>query len=380
MLPILGQSGKPAASACTAGDDLGLCGDDREAVRLRIASARGYLGGVNLIDSVAQWRTPFVVRDDTSGEVAVLNNTADCAPLVAQCPLRYVLADGLTRLCTDLAYSRGAGTLACADLLRAPAQRLWVEWCDDPFRSALKQYGFPDAAADCGRGGRRGMWVRSSPSGRRGLIRTFWSASADDVLASSVEAYFDFDTAADEEPEPLDGAGGNSLRVEGNQQFDDDILGRCFRFRYEQSWSRYYGAASLSAEETSSLWQHSISTIALDVPLLLAFLLLLATRNGLPQRAQTFERLNRRRLQRGKAPLLEHIEVRAPMLPEQGQERPGEPQTTRVRPRLHHVRGHLVRRGSQLFWRVPHLRGSARSGIVRTRTVIWDFGSARGVV
>lgn len=344
-----------------------------------VAVARCYVGGVNLIDSVAQCRTPYVVCDRTSGEVAVLNNTADCARLVAQCPLRYVLTDELTRLCADLAYSKGARTLACTDLLRMPAETLWVEWCHEPFRSALERYGFPCALAASRWGGRRGMWVRSSPNGRRGLMRSFWSATADDVLASSVEAYFDFDTAADEEPEPPDGADGVSMRVEGNERFDDDILGRCFRFRYERSWSQYYGGSPLSDEQNSALWRHSVSTIALDVPLLLSFLLLLATRNGLPQRAHTFERLNRRRLRGGKAPLLEHIEVRAPLLPEHRYGTPGEPQTTRMSPRLHHVRGHLVRRGSQIFWRVPHLRGSARSGIVRTRTVIWSFGSAQGV-
>jgi hypothetical protein len=333
---------------------------------------------MNLIDSVAQCRSPFVVCDRTSGEVAVLNNTADYARLIAQCPLRYVLTDDLTRLCTDLAYSKGARTLACADLLRVPAETLWVEWCHEPFHGALEQYGFPRTLAASRWSGRRGMWVRASPNGRRGLLRTFWNATAEDVLASSVEAYFDFDTAVDEEPEPLDGADGAAMRVEGNEHFDDDILGRCFRFRYERSWSHYYGRAPLSGEQSSALWRHSVSTIALDVPLLLAFLLLLATRNGLPQRAHAFERLNRRRLRGGKAPLLEHIEVRAPMLPAHRQGIPGEPQTTRMTPRLHHVRGHLVRRGSQIFWRVPHLRGTARSGIVRTRTVVWSFGAAQG--
>jgi hypothetical protein len=39
------------------------------------------------------------------------------------------------------------------------------------------------------------------------------------------------------------------------------------------------------------------------------------------------------------------------------------------------VRGHLVRRGAELFWRVPHLRGNARFGAVRTRTVTWTFGA-----
>jgi hypothetical protein len=36
---------------------------------------------------------------------------------------------------------------------------------------------------------------------------------------------------------------------------------------------------------------------------------------------------------------------------------------------LHHVRGHIVRRGNKVFWRSPHLRGDARLGVVRSRTV-----------
>ena len=42
-------------------------------------------------------------------------------------------------------------------------------------------------------------------------------------------------------------------------------------------------------------------------------------------------------------------------------------------PRLHHVRGHLVRRDSQVFWRLPHLRGNASRGVVRSRTVCLSF-------
>jgi len=40
------------------------------------------------------------------------------------------------------------------------------------------------------------------------------------------------------------------------------------------------------------------------------------------------------------------------------------------------VRGHLVRRGSQIFWRMPHLRGSVRLGAVRSHTVTWSFEKA----
>jgi hypothetical protein len=110
--------------------------------------------------------------------------------------------------------------------------------------------------------------------------------------------------------------------------------------------------------------------------MLLAFVLLLATRTGLPQSRSDFDRLNRARLKTGKKPLLDHIEVRAPLLPEYFSQPPAERRGTRFGPRLHHVRGHLVRRGSQLFWRVPHLRGSARAGFVRTRTVVWTLGGS----
>lgn len=334
---------------------------------------------MNLIDSVAQCHTPLVVRDDSSGRVTALNNTADCAELVARCPLRYVLSDNLTRLCADLAYSRGARAVACADLLRVPAETLWVEWCNEPWNNALQQYGFPLIPAGAQWVGRRGAWIRASRDGRAGLVRTFWSASGADVLASSVEAYFDFDTAKGEEPQPLDREAGFAGRVHDSERpGDDDILDRCFRFRYEQSWSEYYGSAGLSRERSFALWRHAVGTIAIDVPMLLTFFLLLATRSGLPQRAQSREQLNRRRQRWGKIPLLDHIEVSAPILPEYRDDRRGEPRTARSSPRLHQVRGHLVRRGSQIFWRVPHLRGNARYGAVRSRTVVWTFDRAGG--
>ena len=333
---------------------------------------------MNLLDSVAQYHTPFVVRDRSSGKLTALNNTADCAGLVARCPLRFVLSDDLTRLCADLAYSKGARTVACADLLHVPAERLWVEWCNAPWRNALQEYGFPLIAAGAQWVGRRGAWVRATADGRRGLVRTFWSVSAADVLTSSVEAYFDFDTAIGEEPQPLDGKRGLARRVFDGERPDDDVLGRCFRFRYEQSWWEYYRSAGLSSELAFALWRDAVGTIAMDIPMLLAFLLLLASRNGLPQRPQAFERLNFHRRRSGKAPLLEHIEVTAPILPEYRDYRRGVPAPGRRSPRLHHVRGHLVRRGSQIFWRVPHLRGGARAGVVRSRTVTWTFDRTAG--
>lgn len=330
---------------------------------------------MNLIDGVALSRRPLVAHDPSSGRLTALNSTADLAQAVLRCPLRYVMVDNLTRLCADLAYSKGARKVACADLLHVPAEAVWVEWCSAPWKRALQDYGFSIATRTQWQG-RHGAWVRASRDGRRGLIRTFWSGPAADVLASSLEAYFDFDTPAGEEPEPLDGEPGSAVTVDGSRGAEDDILRRCFRFRHEQSWANYYGRGGLSDEQKRAVWRHTLGSIALCVPMLMIFFLLLATRGGLPQRTADLEHLNRRRLRRGKGTLLDHIEVRAPILPEYRDYRAAEPHASRASPRLHHVRGHLVRRGSQIHWRVPHLRGCARRGVVAARTVTWTFDAA----
>jgi hypothetical protein len=85
------------------------------------------------------------------------------------------------------------------------------------------------------------------------------------------------------------------------------------------------------------------------------------------------ERLNRARAKSGKARLLDQIEVFSPLLPEYQPSNDSSFGVSRRASRLHHVRGHLVRRGSQIFWRVPHLRGRTRSGVIHTRTVTWTI-------
>jgi hypothetical protein len=328
---------------------------------------------VNLADRVAQLRSPFAVEDCASGRVTLLNGAAEFAALVAACPIRYVLADDLTRLCTELAYSRGARHLACADLLHVPAQLLWVEWSSEPWHDCLERYGFPVAADPVS--GRRGVLIRASADGRRGMMRTLWSDAGElGVLASSIECYFDLDTAEGEEPQPPDSRCGAPIRVYDRASSGDDVLARCFRFRFERSWSQYYECARLSPQQTGALRQHALGTIAIDIPVVLTFLLLLASRAGLPRHPHDFARLNRARARLSRPPLLAHIEVRAPLLPEYlGYARAVHGAGTRRGPRLHHVRGHLMRSGSHLVWRVPHLRGSARAGAIRARTVTWTF-------
>jgi hypothetical protein len=327
---------------------------------------------MKLADRVAQTRSPFVVRERSTTRVCVLNNTADCAQEVTRCPLRFVLSDDLTRLCTALAYSIGSSTLECADLLRVPATLLWLEWNTLPWESELAGYGFATDQAVVGRGGRRGALLRTSPDGRRGTVRTFWSNDVnEEAFASSIEAYFDFDVSAGEEPESADGEEAPPFHVVDHAHQGKDVLSRCFRFRYERSWREYYDRAAISSAERDALNRQALGTSAINMPVILAFLLLLGTRAGLPRRTETFERLNRAREKAGKSPLLEHVEVSCPLMAHPYGAEVCHRMATRRGPRLHHVRGHLVRRGNELFWRIPHLRGNARTGIVRARTVTW---------
>jgi len=313
----------------------------------------------------------LVVQSLTSGTLTRLNGAADFATTIAGCATRYVLSDDLTRLCTGLAYSKGARRLECADLLRVPAERLWVEWCEHAWRSELELHGFPPLVPASRASDRRGVFIHASRDGRSGLMRTLWSVDETELglIAGSMEAYFDLDTGVGEEPDPPDDQREPALCVSDGAH----ILSRCFRFRYETSWADYYRRAMLPSRQKEAVARHALGTIAADIPMLLAFFLLLSTRAGLPQRTSTLERLNRARARAGKAPLLDHIEVLSPVARESYAASAGAPTVIRRAPRLHHVRGHLVRRGSQLFWRLPHLRGHARSGVVRTRTVTWSF-------
>jgi hypothetical protein len=210
-------------------------------------------------------------------------------------------------------------------------------------------------------------------------MRTFWASGESelDVLSSSMEAYFDFDTQEGDDPASFDREKRSSICVSDNSAGEADILRRCFRFRFQRSWEDYYQRAQLTPVQAAAVSHHALGTIAIDIPVVLVFLLLLAARPNLPRRPLMLERLNRARSTSGKPRLLDQIEVFSPLLPEY---RPfsGSSGIPRRASRLHHVRGHLVRRGSQIFWRVPHLRGSARCGVIHKRTVTWTIDPSEG--
>jgi len=114
---------------------------------------------------------------------------------------------------------------------------------------------------------------------------------------------------------------------------------------------------------------------------LLAFFLLLNAKGATRPVPILRSILNRKRLARDRAPLLDHVEVHASLPPETRARNDASEDMAGVRrpPRLHHVRGHLVRREDRVFWRAPHLRGNALQGSVRSRTVCLSFSQASGL-
>jgi hypothetical protein len=330
---------------------------------------------MRLIDHIIQCRTPFVVENLLNGSHTRLSGAMDGAMDLHRCPIRYVLDDALISLCTDLAYSNGTPILECADLIRVPAESIWVEWCNKPWQDALRRNGLKDDPADDS-SGHYGMLIRASRDGRRGDMRAYWSLGDHDldVHASSTRARFCLDDA--HQPTSPDEPG--VLRVAASELDPKGILSRCFHFEFEDSWALYYHEAAPSATQQKDILRRSIGVVALAVPALLAFLLLLMTRAGLPQHENRLQRLNRGRIQRGRHPLADHIQVSAPLLPAYREAQAESAACgNRRHPRLHHVRGHLVRRNDQLIWRVPHLRGRSHAGMVKSRTVEWRFEAAQ---
>jgi hypothetical protein len=322
-----------------------------------------------LLDHIAQCRDPVVVRQN-NGQIWHLPGPSDFAQRLTQCPLRYVLADELVRLCVQLAYSEGDELSSCLDVARFPAEELWLEWVEpvrqvelaDALRSRI------DAApAECARGG---LWIAADSKGRAAIMRTFWLPRAEPrepVLAAG-ETIIDLDRTppgADEAAMLLEGA---AVRVHDPVNPQVEKLLRCARFRLDPVWLRYYADVASSDAMRALVISRTLASVAFDVPWLLALLVLMQLQSGLTLRAVSPKRLNVKRARLRHGALLEHIEVSCPLLraPPPATAGLGAP---RRGPRLHHVRGHLVRREDAIFWRRPHWRGYLRLGCVRSRTV-----------
>ena len=331
---------------------------------------------MRLLDLIAQYRKPFVIAPRAQGaQPVVMNGPSDFADRIANCPLRFVIADNLTRASAELAFADGDRLAGCLDLLGIPAPLLWVEWSDAVHQQVICQCDIVAQGDSNAEGRQVGVLLQAEPGGRSAMARTFWNvpAAESEVLMSPLETYISLDQ-----------------RFEPNVNAEKMLLGECasvhcrdpgvaallerVRFRFDEKWSQYYRDSAPDAESRETIVRKSLAGVAHDIPLLLAFFLLLNAKGATRPVPVQRDQLNRKRSANNRPPLLDHIEVHA-TLPahSSGSSDDDGGSTSRRPPRLHHVRGHLVRRDNHVFWRTPHLRGSARQGIVRSRTVCLSF-------
>jgi hypothetical protein len=330
---------------------------------------------MRLLDSVASCRAPLAAPGHGPTRLDALGPSRFAAQ-VAACPLRFVLGDDLTRASAELAFADGARLVGCLDLLRMPAPHLWIEWNDEVHKRVIHETQ-STAEFDAAATGRKvGVLLRASADGLTAVTRTFWVDASGDggtgLTLSPLETHIDLRGAFTDVAGGKDVLSGGFLDVtHGGNSATAGLLDHV-KFRFDEPWADYYREAATDAQFKRSLIDHSIESIAWDAPFLIAFLLLLSAKDATRSVAVSRAAINRKRLAHGRAPLLDHIEVNAALDAVATGESPGD-FSGRHSPRLHHVRGHLVRRETRVFWRVPHLRGSAARGAVRSRTVCLAF-------
>ena len=336
---------------------------------------------MRLLDLVAQCRDPLVILPCAHGSHPMrVTGPSDFARTIEDCPLRFVIADDLTRASAELAFADGDRLASCLDLLRIPAPLLWVEWSDAVHQQVLFECNTVSQEDPAAIGRRVGILLRATASGRSAIARTFWSTKAADggceVQMSPLETYIDLDCRFGATRDPAAMLRGHYVTVTDRTDAGvADLLERV-RFQFDYQWLSYYRVAATDAKEHSSIARTSLAAVAHDMPVLLGFFLLLNARGATRRMPVARGILNRKRCERNRAPLLDHVEVHASLheIPEVQEEHGAD--GFRRSPRLHHVRGHLVRREDRVFWRTPHLRGSAFHGVVRSRTVCLSFGRA----
>ena len=294
------------------------------------------------------------------------------AQAVHACPLRLVLADDLIKCSTALAYAEGDRLSGCLDLVHVPSERLWVEWAESPRLEALSDILGVQIKSKVN-GGRAGVLISSDASGRCGTIRSFWSTPDDRAFCAALIADFDLNLPIRAWSSVAEVFNGGSAGVSVSEEPAFDALLSHISFRFDPAWLDHYRSANLSNDQQSAILCTALGSTAFIIPTLFASFLLLAAKGGAQQRVMNLDRLNRTRRHSGKTELLEHVEVFTSLQAQRVGNRTNSDANPRIGRRLHHVRGHLARRGYNVFWRSPHLRGNARLGVVRSRTVKLAF-------
>jgi hypothetical protein len=327
-----------------------------------------------LLDQVLSSTQPFIVQQNT-GERFLLRGCSELAPMIASCPMRYVLSDELATACAELAYAGGHRLVQCLDLIRIPGPSVWVEWRDSAALLGAREYfgeAFNQAAY---RQRRAGVMLSSSASGQSGVMHTVWADADQKPLVAAVDVRLDFNLRSAQLDKGGDIFFGGWAAVTDPDPYVAQLLD-CARYQFERSWGAYYRAVAKSDAARGHVVHSSLGSVARDIPVLMAFFLLLASSGALMRRPISRGQLNRKRVLSGKGPLLDHVEASLSIFASHPAQHADQCAPEGRFRRLHHVRGHLVRRGSIIYWRRAHTRGTYSAGAVKSRTVILSFDSA----
>jgi hypothetical protein len=327
-----------------------------------------------LLDQVLSSTQPFIVEQST-GERFSLRGCRELAPMIARCPMRYVLSDELATACAELAYAGGHRMVRCLDLIRIPGPSVWVEWCDSAALLGAREYFGEPFHHSAYRQRRAGVMLHSTPSGQSGVMHTVWANVDQEPLVAAVDVHLKFKQGWAQPENRGDSFFGGWAAITDSDPYVAQLLD-CARYRFESSWGAYYQTMARSDAARRHILFSSLSSVARDVPVLMAFFLLLASNDALVRRPVSREHLNRKRIRSGNAPLLDHVEASLSIFNSHFAQHADQLEPEGRLRRHHHVRGHLVRRGSTIYWRRAHARGRLSNGAVQSRTVTLSFDSA----
>lgn len=295
-----------------------------------------------------------------------LPGAAELSAEIAAAPVRYVLDDHAAALVAHTAFSDRNTLIDSLDLVRFPFSTFWVEWNEPARLKALRQAGLLIAEPGPTKKGHAGMLVRAEANGRRGEISVLWENHGHGPDCSPLTIEFDLDDPNFGET-PVENTLTRSIRLGNSANFD--AIFRHARYRLADPWLDYLRRYSNGPGAFEAAVHTNLKSVAGDFVFAAAFCLVLSARNALRYDASQLKRLNAARSKRGVAPLLDHMTVSLDLGDEQSDTGGFHGQNGRLTSRLHHVCGHMVRRGANLHWRRPHLRGNPQIGMVSSRTI-----------
>ena len=276
------------------------------------------------------------------------------ADAVRSCPIRYVLDDVVTDVCLRLLDTDRGMLNPANSLLRVPAEQFWVEWFED--RPA------PDGA-EKRRRRNAGLLVNAAPNGRSGTIHSFWKNDDGETVSSQTYIEFDLDGGLTTEPD--------TVRARHVEFPEFQPLLDCMIFRVDAACTAYF--AELAADRREHTMHQFAAITWFDLAFVFAFATVLASKDHIVSQPSDLSRLNRARTKRGKLPLLDHVETRL-YLDNHVTSLPTGEDGVRSAPRLHRVRGHLVRRANLTFWRTTHLRGDPGTILIQRNVRVTRHG------